>query len=223
MVLARYFLSQFAPLLMNLRGFLLCLLTFTLFSFPGNTTAQVAPEDIGGFELSSRVITFGTGVITSGLDMRWTYQKEQPGNWFALQGNSERAYFVRTYPVTSWMTISGNVGQFSGVPWSGVRLNLYPIDNLTVWLWHEWSAGTQESGFEMSPEFFARSVVAFYTPGPFSLSAALVDFKPVDYIIKQVGVKYTHSINNKTGLIFGTQYEITQEEFFFQFGLVRTF
>lgn len=202
---------------------LLSLITLVLGSFSLQySAAQVAPDEVAGFELNSRTVTFGTGVITSGLDARWTFSKGE-GNWFALQGNAERAYFVRTYPAVDWLTVSGNVGQFSGVPWSGIRLNLHPTDNLTVWLWHEWSAGTLESGVQAEPEFFARSAVAFWTPGPFTFSAAVVDFKPVDYLIKQAGVKYSYTINESFGVLGGVQYEFTKGDVFFQVGIVRTF
>jgi len=167
------------------------------------------------FQLTRIQGTGGESSMTSGLDVKITFQKQN--QILGGRANYQRVFAFYGYNLPELKTqVLATGGYFLNAPWAGVQVISSPAKNFTAIAWYGHGAHPLGSKFGWNPESFFSYFAGFYQISErVTLSLAAQEFNGW---MKLPGIKYSIPINGKYKIFTGVEYCLEKEEPYFSIG-----
>lgn len=166
--------------------------------------AQAQTEE---FKFESVDVSFGRGVLSSGIDINVSFKSEKAT--FRLTGNQTRVYgryqFTKLIPMVK---LGATAGFYKDAAWGGIQVAFQPMKFLSTLHWYGIMAGLPEK-----PDWKLNEFINYHsiTISVFKFDATYAVLSVTKVWKQCVEVKHTQSIDNRWKCCVSAGYDITNK------------
>lgn len=180
--------------------------------FPNFTLAQ---DDL---KLESVDVSFGRGVISSGIDINVAFKSENAT--FRITGNQSRVHGrIQLTNIIPMLKLGITAGFYKDAAWGGIQVAFQPTKFLSTLHWYGIMAGVPDK-----PEWTLNEFINYHsiTLSAFNFDATFATLGVTKVWKQCVELKYTQSINKEWKCYASTGYDMTNEFPLYSMGIRYT-